>query len=283
MAISPIDGRYYVKTIDLCSFFSEYALIKYRLSVEIKYFIFLCGLNLKGLDDFKNEDIDKLNSIIEKFDVKEAIKIKEIEKITNHDIKAVEYYIISKFEELGIERFSQYIHYGLTSQDVNNSSLSLILKDALVYYTQCLKNVLEIINKLKRKTKDVVMMSRTHGQAASPTFLGKEIYVFYERILQQFLNLENIEITTKFGGAVGNLNAHYVAFSSIDWIDKMNDFVGSLGLKRQQYTTQIEHYDNMCATFDCLRRINIILIDLCRDIWTYISLGYFNQNLKKMK
>jgi len=280
-AISPVDGRYYGKTLDMCSFFSEYALIKYRLSVEIKYFIFLCGLKLKGLDDFKNENIDKLHSIIKKFDVKEAIKIKDIEKITNHDIKAVEYYIISKFEELGIEKYSQYVHYGLTSQDVNNSSLSLILKDAIVYYTQYLKNVLDIINELKTQTNDVVMMSRTHGQAASPTFLGKEIYVFYERVLQQCVNLENIEITTKFGGAVGNLNAHYVAFSSIDWIDKMNIFVESLGLKRQQYTTQIEHYDNMCATFDCLKRINVIFIDLCRDIWTYISQGYFNQKFKK--
>jgi len=279
LAISPIDGRYNSKTIDLSVFFSEYALIKYRIHIEIKYLMYLKGLELFKLD---TSEINKIDQIYLDFNIQDAISVKEIEHRTNHDVKAVEYFIKNKLTELNLDRISQFVHFGLTSQDINNTALALIIRDFLSeYYVQKLFELTDIISLFSKKFKRVPMLSRTHGQAATPTFLGKELAVFYERLYNQIVNLETIPISTKFGGAIGNLNAHLVSYPEYDWPLEMNNFIDSLGIRRQTHTTQIEHYDNLSAMFDCFKRINVILIDMCRDIWSYISMGYFNQKFKE--
>ena len=282
-AISPIDGRYRSKVDELDNYFSEFGLIKYRLMIEIEYFISLCEIPLPQLDDFSHADFQQLRSLYEEFDIDEAEKVKEREKITNHDVKAVEYYLKEKFFQMGWGRWSEFIHFGLTSQDINNPALSLSIKDALIdVYYPVLYELRETLATFADEWKDIPMLARTHGQPASPTSLGKEIQVFVARIDGQIKYFGQIPFSAKFGGAIGNLNAHKVAYPDIDWISFANNFVNeTLGLQRSHPTTQIEHYDNMAALFDNIRRINTILIDLARDIWTYISLGYFSQKIKK--
>ena len=281
LAISPIDGRYYEKTMELASFFSEYALIKYRIVVEIKYFIFLYNLGLKELSELTEDDIKNINSIHENFDIEEAEVVKEFEGRTNHDVKAVEYYIKFIMATFDLEKYSRFVHFGLTSQDINNTSLSLIVKDFIQYYNAKSFIIIEKLDNFRKLYRDIPMLSRTHGQPASPTLLGKEFAVFYERLYNQLIGLNNTLITTKFGGAVGNLNAHYVSYPNYNWAEEMDIFIHNLGMMRQQNTTQIEHYDNLAAIFDGFKRVNVILVDMCRDIWHYISLGYFTQKFKK--
>lgn len=282
-AISPIDGRYHKQTQELSEFFSEKALIKYRVLVEIEYFIALCELPLPQLKSFDKNLYPELRSVYQNFGEEDALIVKEIEKTTNHDVKAVEYFIKQKFDLLKLESYKEFIHFGLTSQDINNTAQPLSIKEAnsKVLYN----NITEIISILKSLTSEwenVPMLARTHGQPASPTLLGKEIRVFTERLEIQFATLKNIAYSAKFGGATGNFNAHHVAYPDINWTDFGNHFVNNiLGLNRSQTTTQIEHYDNMAALFDNLKRINTILIDLCRDIWTYVSMDYFKQKLKE--
>ena len=281
-AISPIDGRYRNKVEVLENYFSEKALINYRVKVEIEYFIALCNIPLDALKDFNNDNFEKLRNIYLNFTIENAQRIKDIEKITNHDVKAVEYFIKEKFDEMGISAYKEYIHFGLTSQDINNTSVPLSIKD-------CNENVLlpqlnEIIDSINEMAVDwikVPMLAHTHGQPASPTSLGKEFKVFAYRLEQQLAYFAMIPMNAKFGGATGNYNAHSVAFPQIDWISFGDDFVSSLGLERSLYTTQIENYDNMAAYFDNLRRINTILVDFCRDIWQYISMEYFKQKIKE--
>jgi adenylosuccinate lyase len=282
-AISPIDGRYASKVKDLEEYFSEYALIKYRLWVEIKYFIALLEFNLPELGDFPDDRIDDLLKIVDQFDLEDAKKVKDIESVTNHDVKAVEYFIKEKFEELGLSEFSEFIHFGLTSQDINNTAVPLALKQAFQrIYLPRLQEVIEQIEKYSKLWADLAMLARTHGQPASPTLLGKEFKVFSERLNTQLENLKGLPFEAKFGGATGNLNAHFAAYPDRDWIDFANHFVNDqLGLKRQQTTTQIEHYDGLAALFHGMMRINTILIDLARDIWTYISMDYFKQKVVK--
>ena len=282
-AISPIDGRYRNKLDDLDKYFSEFGLMKYRLMIEIEYFIALCEIQLPQLSDFSQDDFQQLRSIYEDFDIVDAEKIKEREKITNHDIKAVEYYLKEKFFQMGWGKWSEFIHFGLTSQDINNTAMSLLLKDALIdVYYPVLYELRETLAALANDWKDVAMLARTHGQPASPTKLGKEIRVFVARIDGQIKYFGQIPFSAKFGGAVGNFNAHKVAYPKIDWISFADNFVNDiLGLQRSHPTTQIEHYDNMAALFDNIRRINTILIDLARDMWTYISMDYFSQKIKK--
>ena len=280
-AISPIDGRYESKTVELNDFFSEFALIRYRVMVEVEYFIALCEIPLPQLEDFEGDDED-LRAIFEEFQTEDAEEIKDIEKTTNHDVKAVEYYLKRQFDELGLEKWKEFLHFGLTSQDINNTSVPLSMMEA---HKLVLKPALEeIIDKLKGMAdewKDIPMLARTHGQPASPTHLGKEIYVFVERLNDQLKMLNSVPFTAKFGGATGNMNAHKVAYPDIDWPAFAKQFVEKkLKLKRQQTTTQIEHYDYMAAYFDALRRINTILIDLSRDIWMYVSMEYFKQKIK---
>jgi adenylosuccinate lyase len=282
-AISPIDGRYRSKTSELENYFSEYALIKYRVFIEIQYFIALCRIPLPQLVSFDHSKFADLNKICEDFSIKDALKIKEIEKITNHDVKAVEYFLKDKFDEIAISEYREFIHFGLTSQDVNNTAIPLSLKHAIneVYYPLIDKLVDKLIN-LSEDWKSFPMLSRTHGQPASPTKLGKEIMVFIERVQKQLGLLYVIPFSAKFGGATGNFNAHVVAYPSVKWTEFANAFVNHvLELERSQTTTQIEHYDNLAAHFDNFKRINVILTDLCRDIWTYISLGYFKQKIKE--
>jgi adenylosuccinate lyase len=282
-AISPVDGRYRNTTQTLSNYFSEYALIKYRVYVEIEYFIALCGAKLSGLQDFDQSVFPKLRGIHELFSEGDAQEIKDTEKITNHDVKAVEYFIKKKFDELGLEVYKEFIHFGLTSQDINNTAIPFTIKLALneVYYPQ----IAELINKIKAlatEWKDVPLLAHTHGQPASPTKLGKEFMVFAERLEIQLNNLKNIPNSAKFGGATGNFNAHYVAYPKTDWVVFSNHFVNEiLGLSRAQYTTQIEHYDQFAAQCDALKRINNILIDMDRDIWAYISKNYFKQKIKE--
>ncbi len=278
-SISPIDGRYAEKTKELSAYFSEYALIKYRVFVEIKYFIALCELPLPQLVDFPKARIDDLQNIADNFDLDNARRIKEIEGMTNHDVKAVEYFIKERFEELGIDKFKEFIHFGLTSQDINNTALPLSLKEFMPrVYIPLFQQVRDNLEKLSTDWSEVTMLARTHGQPASPTLLGKEFKVFVERLDVQLIQLESIAIKAKFGGATGNFNAHFVTYPAIDWKSFGNRFVReTLGLERSQYTTQIEHYDNLAATFHALSRINTILLDLCRDLWTYISMEYFRQ------
>ncbi|MBK9391396.1 MAG: adenylosuccinate lyase [Bacteroidetes bacterium] len=282
-AISPLDGRYRSKVDELHLYFSEFGLIRYRLMVEIEYFIALCGIPLPQLSDFRKEEFKQLRSIYEDFDQADAEKIKEREKITNHDIKAIEYFLKEKFFQSGWGRWSEFIHFGLTSQDINNTAVPLSIKDALInVYFPILYELRETLANLADDWKDIPMLGRTHGQPASPTRLGKEIQVFIARIDGQTKYFGQIPFSAKFGGATGNFNAHKAAYPDIDWISFANNFVNEeLGLQRSHPTTQIEHYDNLAALFDNMRRINTILIDMARDIWTYISMEYFSQKIKK--
>ncbi|MEH6765101.1 MAG: adenylosuccinate lyase [Aequorivita antarctica] len=281
-AISPIDGRYATKTASLIPFFSEEALIRYRVQVEIEYFIALVELDLPQLKDFDRNLFQKLRDLYLDFSVQDAIKVKETEKVTNHDVKAVEYFIKEKFDGLNLQKFKEFIHFGLTSQDINNTAIPLSLKDAInqVYVPL----LLEVKNKLKALSEEwaeISMLARTHGQPASPTRLGKEIEVFVVRIEEQFDLMNDIKSAAKFGGATGNFNAHKVAYPNIDWRAFGKNFVQeTLGLHHSFPTTQIEHYDHMAALFDCMKRINNIFIDLDRDIWTYVSMDYFKQKIK---
>jgi len=282
-AISPIDGRYRSKVENLAPFFSEEALIKYRVKVEVEYFIALVELPLPQLKDFDTTLFKKLRDIYLLFSTEDAQKIKDIEKITNHDVKAVEYFIKEKFDQLQLQKYKEFIHFGLTSQDINNTAVPLSIHDAFdaVYYPE-LTNLLVKLKELALEWKDVSMLARTHGQPASPTRLGKEIEVFVERIKQQITQLQNIPYAAKFGGATGNFNAHKVAYPNIDWKAFGTKFVEKvLGLHHSFPTTQIEHYDHLAGIFDALKRINTILIDFDRDIWTYVSMDYFKQKIKK--
>lgn len=281
-AISPVDGRYHDKVKELEHYFSEYALIKYRVRVEIEYFIALCEIPLEQLESFDSKNFEKLRDIYRNFSIEDAVGIKEIEKTTNHDVKAVEYFIKGRFKELGIERFGEFVHFGLTSQDINNTSIPLSLCEGINRsYMPQLDKVVEKLEEYAQQWKDVPMLAHTHGQPASPTRLGKEIMVFAVRIREQLKQLEQIPHSAKFGGATGNMNAHYFTYPQIDWHSFADRFVSEkLHLKRSFPTTQIEHYDNIAALFDCLKRINTILIDLSRDIWTYISMEYFRQKIK---
>lgn len=277
-AISPIDGRYADKTRELSSYFSEFALIKYRIFVEIQYLMKLSKqISFKGSQKLE-ENKEAILELFSAFDVKEALKIKEIESITNHDIKAVEYYLKEKFDTMDLSDISEWIHFGLTSQDINNTAIPLSIKDFLtdVFYPQ----IYSLVNELKSMEKawgNIPLLARTHGQPASPTTLGKEIGVFVSRLNVQIAHLYTLPINGKFGGATGNFNAHYVAYPSTDWHHFAKEFLASLGLDRSKPTTQIEHYDNLAALFHNLQRINTILIDFSRDIWTYISMDYFKQ------
>ncbi|MBT6808376.1 MAG: adenylosuccinate lyase [Flavobacteriales bacterium] len=282
-AISPIDGRYNSKTKSLQNYFSESALIKYRILVEVEYFINLCNIPLPQLESFPKDNFEDLRKLYTEFSLNSAKRIKEIESITNHDVKAVEYLIKEEFDKLGLEKFKEFIHFGLTSQDINNTAVPLSIKEAFtnVFFPD-LTSILEKLKHISSEWEEVPLLARTHGQAASPTKLGKEIYVFVERIEKQIELLNNIPFSAKFGGATGNFNAHHVAFPNNDWKEFGNSFVkNSLGLQRQQTTTQIEHYDNLAALMDCIKRINTILIDLSRDVWTYVSMDYFKQSIKK--
>ncbi len=282
-AISPIDGRYRNMVEELGLYFSEFALIKYRLLIEIEYFIALCELPLPQLKDIDSDKLKNLRKIHEAFTLEDAGEIKEMENITNHDVKAVEYFLKKKFENLGFENYKEFIHFGLTSQDINNTAIPYSLRDAIhdVYYP-LLDEVIVKLDRLATEWESIPMLARTHGQPASPTRLGKEIKVFTERLVRQLNLLKSVPCSAKFGGATGNFNAHHVAYPEIDWVKFGNDFVNTtLGLDRSQTTTQIEHYDNLAAIFDNLKRINTILIDLVRDFWTYISIDYFKQSIKK--
>ncbi len=282
-SISPIDGRYNSKTSELQQYFSESSLIKFRLHVEIEYFIALCNSSILQLNHFPSEKFNLLRKIYTDFSSDDAIRIKEIESITNHDVKAVEYFIKEKFDDLSLSEFNEFIHFGLTSQDINNTAVPYSIKKALeeVFYAE-LSDLIGLLEKQAEKWKNISMLARTHGQAASPTRMGKEIMVFVERMKNQFSLLKQLPHTAKFGGATGNFNAHHVAFPEINWVDFANNFLSnSLNLKRQQTTTQIEHYDNLSAIMHNISRINTILIDYSRDIWTYISLDYFKQKINK--
>ena len=282
-AISPIDGRYRSKVSNLEEYFSEYALIRYRVFVEIEYFIALCEIPLPQLENFDFSNAPKLRAIVTDFSVDDAQRIKDIEKTTNHDVKAVEYFLKEKFDNLGLKAYKEFIHLGLTSQDINNTAVPCSLRDALqdVYYP-LLEKLIAKLEQYAEVWTDVPMLARTHGQPASPTRLGKEIKVFVERLNVQTELLRNIPCYAKFGGATGNFNAHNVAFPAIDWVSFANKFCSEhLQLERSQYTTQIAHYDNYGAIFDNIKRINTILLDLNRDIWTYISMDYFKQKIKE--
>ena len=289
LAVSPIDGRYSAKTSPLRDYFSEYAFIRNRVRVEVEYFIALCRIPLPQLKDFgegtglgKEELFTELRSLYLEMEPEEAARVKDIEKITNHDVKAVEYYLKEKFDGLGLSRWKEFIHFGLTSQDINNTAQPLMLKEALENeYIPALNEIVAILSADAREWKDVPMLAKTHGQPATPTRLGKEIQVFVARLEEQLRQMDGLSYPAKFGGATGNLNAHKVAYPEIDWPAFADGFVASLGLKRSFPTTQIDHYDNLAAIFDCLRRQNTILIDLCRDIWTYISMEYFRQRVVK--
>ena len=282
-AVSPIDGRYRSKTQDLASYFSEYALIKYRVRVEIEYFITLCELPLPQLKSFDQSLFERLRDIYRNFSEADAQRVKDIEKVTNHDVKAVEYFIKEELDKIGdFEAYKEFIHFGLTSQDINNTSVPLTIKDALneVYYPQ----VEELIAQLKEyadEWKDIPMLAKTHGQPASPTRLGKEVMVYVYRLTEQLNQLKACKITAKFGGATGNYNAHHIAYPDYDWKAFGNKFVSEkLALEREQWTTQISNYDNMGAIFDAMKRINTIIIDLDRDFWMYVSMEYFKQKIK---
>ncbi|RIA10098.1 adenylosuccinate lyase [Flavobacteriaceae bacterium MAR_2010_72] len=282
-AISPIDGRYRNKVETLAPYFSEEALIKYRVLVEIEYFISLCELPLPQVSNFKTNRFDDLRAIYKNFSSEDALKIKAIESITNHDVKAVEYFIKEQFDALQISEYKEFIHFGLTSQDINNTAIPLSIKEAIndVYIPEY-RILLNKLKDLSIEWANIPMLARTHGQPASPTRLGKEIEVFVVRMEEQFNLLNDIPSAAKFGGATGNFNAHKVAYPNIDWKAFGSDFVqGKLGLQHSFPTTQIEHYDHMAALFDALKRINTIVLDLDRDIWTYVSMDYFKQKIKK--
>jgi len=281
MAISPIDGRYASKTKSLLPYFSEYGLIQYRIQVEIEYFIALVEMPLPQLADFDQAKFIELRDIYLDFDIAAAEKVKATEAITNHDVKAVEYFIKDEFAKLGLEKYSEFVHFGLTSQDINNTAIPLSIKEAMDdVYMPFISDVIVSLTELASEWEEIPMLARTHGQPASPTRLGKEIMVFVERLDQQMRQMRHIPYSAKFGGATGNFNAHAVAYPNIDWHSFGDNFVNDyLGLQRSSPTTQIEHYDNMAALFDCLKRINTILIDLTRDMWTYISMEYFKQKI----
>ena len=282
-AISPIDGRYRGKVAQLANYFSEEALIKYRVLVEIEYFIALCEIPLPQLSGFNSNLFSDLREIYQNFNADDAQKIKDIEKVTNHDVKAVEYFIKEKFDALELQKYKEFIHFGLTSQDINNTAIPLSNKEAITNaYLPEFENVLAKLKELAIEWKDVSMLARTHGQPASPTRLGKEIEVFVVRLEEQIKALKEVPNAAKFGGATGNYNAHKVAYPSIDWKAFGSDFVNNkLGLHHSFPTTQIEHYDHMASLFDAMKRINTILIDLDRDIWTYVAMDYLKQKIKK--
>ena len=282
-AVSPIDGRYQQQTQELSAYFSEAALMKYRLIVEVEYFISLCELPLPQLKEVDHSGFEKLRNIYRTFSEKDALEIKAHEKTTNHDVKALEYFLKDKLSEFGYSAYKEFVHFGLTSQDINNTAFPLAIKDAVAKtYLPKMREVVQKLSLFSEEWKNVAMLSRTHGQPASPTRLGKEFLVFVERIANQLSQLSVIPFTAKFGGATGNFNAHHVAYAQVNWIDFANKFCfEKLSLQRQQYTTQIEHYDQLCALFDVIKRINNILIDLNRDIWTYISMDYFKQSIKE--
>lgn len=281
-AITPIDGRYRRQVEELSSYFSEAALIRYRVKVEVEYFIALCQLPLPQLKDTDPDSFEAMRNIYRNFSTEDAKEVKEIEKTTNHDVKAVEYFLKRHFEALGLDKHKEFIHFGLTSQDINNTSVPLSLKDC---HTNSLlpklQEVLAIIDDKAEQWKKIPMLAHTHGQPASPTLLGKEMKVFAYRLQEQLKYFENIPFAAKFGGATGNFNAHNIAFPQYNWVEFANKFCSSLGLKRSLFTTQIENYDNLAAYFDNLRRLNVILIDFCRDMWQYISMEYFKQKIKE--
>ena len=281
-AISPIDGRYRKTTTPLAAYFSESALIKYRIYIEIEYFIALCEAKIPGLETFDRAYFPKLRDLYQSFSENDALTVKETESVTNHDVKAVEYFIKSQFDNLNLQEYKEFIHFGLTSQDINNTAIPFSFKAGLeaVYYP-ALGAMIEKIKQLATEWENIPLLAHTHGQPASPTRLGKEFLVFSERLSIQLETLKNIPHSAKFGGATGNFNAHIIAYPSVDWRGFANNFVqNTLGLKRAQYTTQIEHYDQFAAQCDALKRINNIIIDLDRDIWTYISKNYFKQKIK---
>lgn len=282
-AISPVDGRYSDKTRPLQDYFSEAALIRYRLRVEVEYFISLCLLPLPQLRDVEHAVFEQLRSVYKEFTIEDARRVKAIEKITNHDVKAVEYLLKKKFDEMVLGSYREFIHFGLTSQDINNTAVPISMKEA--WEKELLPNFEKLVNKLRglsEEWKNIPMLARTHGQPASPTLLGKEILVFVVRLEKQIKLLQGIPFSGKFGGATGNFNAHKVAYPSVDWIEFADNFLKTtLGIHRQSVTTQIEHYDDMAAFFDGLKRINTILIDLNRDLWSYISMDYFKQKIKQ--
>ncbi len=279
--ISPIDGRYRRATTPLLDFFSEKALIRYRIMVEIAYFEALCRI-LPELQDFDSSKFETLNEIFQDFTDEDALMVKEIEKTTNHDIKAVEYFIKEKFAKLGLSKFGEFVHFGLTSQDINNTALPLMIKDGFKYVLfPAFENLQSSLYEMAVRWKDAPMLARTHGQPASPTTMGKEVLVFHSRIEEQLKQLNTCKFPGKFGGATGNFNAHHVAYPEVDWNNFADEFLAGLGLNRSYPTTQIDHYDNLAAIFDNLKRICTIIIDLNRDFWTYISLDYFSQKVEK--
>ncbi len=282
-AISPVDGRYRNKVDGLALYFSEYALIRYRVLVEIEYFIALCEQPLPQLADFDKALYEDLRKVYKNFELEDADRIKEIESVTNHDVKAVEYFIKEKFDALKLDKYKEFIHFGLTSQDINNTAVPYSLRDAVhdIYYP-LLEELIQTLDELATEWKDIPMLAKTHGQPASPTRLGKEMKVYVERLNKQLALLKGIPCSAKFGGATGNFNAHNAAYPQIDWVEFGNNFVNNtLKLDREQVTTQISNYDNMAASFDNFKRINVILLDLSRDFWTYIMMEYFKQKIKK--
>ena len=282
-AITPVDGRYQSKVNEYSKYFSEFGLIKYRTQVEIEYFISLCSIPLPQLKGFDHSKFETLRDIYRNFNVDHAQRVKDIEGITNHDVKAVEYFIKEEFDKLGLQDHKEFIHFGLTSQDINNTSIPLSFKDAVEEeFKPLLVEFISLLEGFSKDWADISMLARTHGQPASPTRLGKEMMVFVERLNKQLAMYNGLTYPGKFGGATGNFNAHFVAYPEIDWVDFANNFINNiLGLERSQTTTQIDHYDNLSALFDNLKRINIIIIDFCRDIWTYVSNEYFKQKIKK--
>ena len=282
-AISPIDGRYRNKTEILDNYYSEFALIRYRVKVEIEYFIALCEIPLPQLSDFDKNLFPKLRDIYNNFSLDNAKEVKSIEAITNHDVKAVEYFIKQHFDNLGLEKYKEFIHFGLTSQDINNTSVPMLIKDSIdEVYVPMITELTELLNAYAEQWKDIPMLAKTHGQPASPTRLGKEVKVFAYRLEQQIEQLKNVPISGKFGGATGNFNAHHIAFGEYDWLSFAGKFLKErLGIERELWTTQISNYDNLAALFAALSRINTIIIDLDRDFWQYISMEYFKQKIKQ--
>jgi adenylosuccinate lyase len=281
-AISPLDGRYGSKLFDLSTFFSEYGLFKYRLHIEVEYLIALEKLSLPQIPTLADDDVKWLRSLVNDFTVEESLLIKAHEKVTNHDVKALEYYLHDKLQSKGLGELQPWVHFCLTSQDINNTAIPLSIKDFIhKNYLPLIQNFIHELSTASTLWANIPMLARTHGQPASPTRLGKEMQVFVERLKKQINMLSTIEFEGKFGGATGNFNAHYVAFPRVDWVSFANDFLAELGLKRQQTTTQIEHYDGLAEVFDTLTRINTILLDFCRDMWSYISFNYFKLSLKE--
>ncbi len=281
-AISPVDGRYRSKCASLANYFSEYALIRYRVKVEIEYFIALATKPLPQFASIDNNLFDKLRDIYRDFTTADATRIKEIESVTNHDVKAVEYFLKEKFDILGLQAYKEYIHFGLTSQDINNTSVPMSIKDALIeVYYPMIEELIDTLEKMAIDWADIPMLAKTHGQPASPTRLGKEMMVYVYRLKEQLASLKAVKISGKFGGATGNFNAHHVAYPDVDWQEFAASFLsGQLGIEREAYTTQISNYDNLAALFDAMRRINTIILDLDRDMWMYISMEYFKQKIK---